>query len=84
MGLPLEPRCVVDVGEEPVPAIGCRTPPRRQQEGGVAGGSDEDARVLVVCQKPRPAAPAAVVARRTAAELYTGADLEAFFAARNV
>ncbi|KAG2647044.1 hypothetical protein PVAP13_2KG536400 [Panicum virgatum] len=89
MGLPLEPRCVVDVGEEPVPAIGCRTPPRRQQEGGVAGGGDEDARVLVVCppaprKKPRPAAPAAVVARRTAAELYTGADLEAFFAARNV
>ena len=84
MGLPNEPRCVV--GEEAVPAVGCRTPPRRQD--GVASGRGEEARVLVVCppaprKKRRPAAPAAV-ARRTTAELYTGADLEAFFAAHNV
>ncbi|CAN6206215.1 unnamed protein product [Urochloa humidicola] len=75
-------------GKEPAAAatIGCRTPPRREQQEG--GDDDVDAARVLVCppaprKKRSRAAPAAGAQRKTT-EFYTGADLEAFFAAHNL
>ncbi|CAN6226247.1 unnamed protein product [Urochloa humidicola] len=65
--------------------VGCRTPPRRQQEG---VGDDDAVRVLAVCppaprkKRSRPGPVAGAQLKTT--DFYNGADLEAFFAAHNL
>ncbi|CAL5071586.1 unnamed protein product [Urochloa decumbens] len=99
MGIPLEPHCGggtspappchqrpcgVAGNKEPDAAavIGFRTPPRRQQQEGVVG--DDGARVLVCPPAPRRKRRSRPGPAQRTTEFYTGADLEAFFAAHNL